>query len=190
MFDGADTVVLCDELAYTDIVPARARVLAGAPARSEMLALAERNVRLLQVSSTIDEHGQMEKSEETSKVAGDLLRIETKLNLALDLLGQLLAAYAPRPAAVPVRFNTVAACWSQPDLQTRVGDVAQLDIFLRECLIQPLSLVGTVDSVDSSGEISMQLQGNPEAVNDLIEKIVFRNHRRLVAGSRNTRRNP
>src|SRR4051812_19172820 len=103
MYEGGDTVVLHNELAYEGVLPVGWRTLGKALDLTAVTALTERNVRTLQVCTTIEEQGPVEKAEDKSLHSADLLRLEVKMNLVLELMGQLLAAQQPRPAPVAVR---------------------------------------------------------------------------------------
>jgi Atypical PilZ domain, cyclic di-GMP receptor len=189
MYEGVDTVVLHNELAYEDVLPVGWRPLTQPPAIAEIAAQAERNVRILQVCATIEEQGPVEKAEDKSMHSADLLRLEVKMNLVLELMGQLLAAQQPRPRAVSLRFNALGAIW-RSTAPPRVGDLGLLDIHLRECLAQPLTLIANVTHVSSEGVVKVAFTPPGEATADLIEKLAFRRHRRLVAGVRQPRRSP
>jgi len=189
MYEGVDTVVLHNELAYEDVLPVGWRPLARAPDIATVTALTERNVRTLHVCATIEEQGPVEKAEEKSMHSTDLLRLEVKMNLVLELMGQLLAAQQPRPAPVPVRFNALGAVWHSAT-PPRVGEQGLLDIYLRECLAQPLTLIANVTQVSPEGKVRVGFAPPGEATADLIEKLAFRRHRRHVAGVRQPRRSP
>jgi hypothetical protein len=189
MYEGVDTVVLHNELAYEDVLPVGWRPLARAPDLATATALTERNVRTLQVCTTIEEQGPLEKAEEKSLHSADLLRLEVKMNLVLELMGQLLAAHQPRPAPTPVRFNALGAMW-QSATPPRNGEQGLLDIYLRECLAQPLTLIANVTQVTPEGKVRVTFTPPGEATADLIEKLAFRRHRRHVAGVRQPRRSP
>ncbi|HLA74270.1 MAG TPA: hypothetical protein VK624_22405, partial [Steroidobacteraceae bacterium] len=96
MIDPADTTVLFEKLAYEDLLPVRwvphdkqiDEVTAG--------SLAERNLRVLQACDALEEHGQLDKSDDEAPHSADLRRLDFKLNLLLDLAGQLLAQSQPR----------------------------------------------------------------------------------------------
>lgn len=187
MYEGVDTVVLHNELAYEDVLPVGWRALAKPLDLAAVAALTERNVRTLQVCATIEEQGPVEKAEEKSLHSADLLRLEVKMNLVLELMGQLLAAQQPRPRPAPLRFNALGAVW-KTTTPPKVGDQGLLDIHLRECLAQPLTLIANVTHVSASGEVKVWFTPPGEATADLIEKLAFRRHRRLVAGVRQPRR--
>ncbi len=185
MFDGANTVVLFEELAFQDVLPVSWRTLA-APIDAETAAVyGERNVRLLQAREAMDQLGPVESTDEDSPHAAALIRLELKVNLVLDLVGQILASNRPRPAAVPVRFNSLGATWRSPGTQLpEAGAVGLVEIYLHECLAEPLKLAGRIASVMPDGHIKARFAPVGETVADLLEKLAFRRHRRLVAGSR------
>src|SRR5579863_5422950 len=98
MFDGADTVVLYEELAFQDVLPVLWRASAGPLDADAAAGLAERNVQVLQAWDAMEEHGPVEKPDDKNPYAVDLMRLERKMNLLLDLVGQILATNRPRPA--------------------------------------------------------------------------------------------
>jgi hypothetical protein len=187
-FEGADTTVLFDELAYSDVLPLSWNSLAG-PLDPEVAAhWAEHNLRLLQTCAAIEERGTSEKPDETAPHAADLMRLDLKLNLMLDLVGQLLIENHPRPPARSVRFNAVGAIWDAPGATPAKGEHGVLEVYLRECLLQPLRLVGRVESADAQGLVEARFDATGKPVAELIEKLAFRRHRRLVAHHRQPRR--
>ncbi|HTQ36799.1 MAG TPA: PilZ domain-containing protein [Steroidobacteraceae bacterium] len=187
MYEGVDTVILNNELAYEDLLPMAFKPLARPLDAAAAGALADRNMRLLQVCAAIEEHGAVERKDEASPHSADLLRLEVKVNLLLDLMGQVLAAQVPRPAPAMLRFNAQGAQWKTLD-PPRVGAQGMLEVWLRDCLPQPLGLIANIASVAADGMVKATLTPPGEAVADLIEKLAFRRHRRHVAGVRQPRR--
>lgn len=188
MYEGVDTVVLNDELAYEDVLPVAWRPLREPLDAIAMAALTDRNVKMLQVGAAIEEHGPVDKQDEKSPHAADLQRLEIKMNLVIDLLGQILAASNPRPRPTSIRFNALGATWRAGEVQPQANTQGILDIYLRECLAQPLSLVARIVSVSPEGVVKATVVPPGEATADLIEKLAFRRHRRQVAGVRQPRR--
>ncbi|HTY93967.1 MAG TPA: PilZ domain-containing protein [Steroidobacteraceae bacterium] len=184
MFDGSDTVVLYDELAYEEVLPVAWLPLSGGADAAAVAAFSGRNVRLLQALAAIEDHGTTDKPDES---APDLTRLDFKINLLLDLVGQLLAANRPRPAPAAIRFNAQGAVWhaAAPAPQTGQGI---LEIHLRDFLGEPLRLLGTLTSVTPEGEVTVRFAPVGEPVADLLERLIFRHHRRQVAGFRQPRR--
>jgi len=187
MYEGVDTVVLHNELAYEDVLPVGWRALPKPLDITAVAALTERNVRILQVCATIEEQGPVEKAEDKNLHSADLQRLEVKMNLVLELMGLLLAAQQPRPQPVPVRFNALGCNWRSA-APPAVGNQGLMDIYLRECLAQPLTLIANVTHVSNDGQVRATFTPPGEATADLIEKLAFRRHRRLVAGVRQPRR--
>jgi hypothetical protein len=111
------------------------------------------------------------------------------MNLVLEVLGQLLAAQQSRPQSVSLRFNALGATWKSIS-PPRIGEQGLLEIYLRECLAQPLTLIANVTHVSGEGVVRATLTPPGEATADLIEKLAFRRHRRQVAGVRQPRRSP
>ncbi len=189
MFDGADTVVLYEELAFQSVLPVQWRPTPNPNERDLAAAFADRNVRLLQAWDAMEEHGPTEKTDDNSPAAADLMRLELKLNLLLDLVGQILATNRPRPTAVPARFNALGVVWrSAGGALPEAGAQGVAEIYLHDALAEPLRLPGRVTNVTPDGHIKVKFLPLGEAVADLIEKLAFRRHRRQIAGARNPRR--
>jgi len=187
MFDGRDTIVMFDKLAYEDLLPVRWRPHSDTV--SEVMAaqhLVERNLRVLQACDALEEHGQLEKSDDESPHSADLMRLDFKLNLLLEVAGQLLANSQTRIHPVPIRFNAMGASWKTDD-PPPPGSHGVLEITLRDLIVQPLNLPAEVVPGAPGGEARVRFLWLGETVADHIEKLVFRRHRRKIAGSRQQR---
>jgi hypothetical protein len=190
MFDGTDTVVLYEELAFQDVLPVSWRPLNTIPDREMAASFDDRNIRLLQAWDAMEEHGLPVEKPEESPYAAEILRLDTKLNLLLDLVGQLLLANRPRPKPSSIRFNALGAVWHASGPLPEAGAQGVTEIYLRDCLAEPLRLPGRITNVTPDGHIKIRFLPLSETVADLIEKLAFRRHRRQVAGSRQPRRAP
>jgi hypothetical protein len=188
MPDGVDTVILHNELAYADQLAVTFRPIEGSLDAAIEASMVERNLRLLQACAALEEHGQTEKPDEDSPHAADIMRIDLKINLLLDLVGHVVASSQSRPAAVPVRFNAHGIVWSQSSAAPSVGTRGIVEIHLRDVLVEPLALSGVVAEGSGDGHVHVCFEGLHETVADHIEKLVFRRHRRQIAGARLARR--
>ena len=187
MFDGRDTIVIFDKLAYEDLLPVRWRPMAAAVDEVTAQHYAERNLRVLQACDALEEHGQLEKKlDDDSPHSADLMRLDFKLNLLLELTGQLLAQSRPPADAVAVRFNAMGAQWKSGE-PIPVGAHGILEITPRGIVVQPLHLPSQVVAGAPGGETRVRFLSLTETVADHIEKLVFRRHRRKIAGARGTR---
>lgn len=188
MYEGIDTIVLYDELAYEDVAPVQWRVLPRDPDVNAMASYHERNIRVLQSLIALEEHSQLEKgAEDNQPHAADLARLDKKVNLLLDLVGHLLSNYQKRPPALPIRFNTLGASWTNPK-PVVVGEQGLLEIYVRECIPEPLRLVGRVVQSDASGKTKVRFAPVGDPISDLLSKLAFRRHRRSIAEQKHPRR--
>jgi hypothetical protein len=185
MFDGSDTIVLHNELAYEEVLPVNWAPLSGTMDAAVAAGFSERNVRLLQALAAIEDHGVSDKPDDSGP---DLTRLDFKINLLLDLVGQLLVANRPRPLPVAIRFNAQGAVWHAPAPLPPTGGQGMVEIHLRDFLAEPLRLMGTLTAVSAEGEVEARFAPVGESVADLLERLIFRHHRRQVAGIRQPRR--
>jgi hypothetical protein len=184
MYDGSDTVILFEELAYQDVLPVAWRPLPDQIDPDLAASYTASNVRVLQACTALQEQGQVEKADDNSPHAADFLRLELKINLLLDVVGRILAANQPRPPSVAIRFNALGATFQAAAPLPRPGAQGSVEIFLRECVAEPLRLIGRVANVSPGGEVKVRFLPPGEAASDLLEKLAFRRHRRAVAGNR------
>jgi hypothetical protein len=183
MFDGRDTIVIDDKIAYEDLLPVRWRPQVDRVSDLQAQQYAERNLRILQACDALEEQGRLEKADDQSPHSADLLRLDLKLNLLLDVVGQLLAASQQRAQPVQIRFNAMGAhfAWPQP---LAIGARGILEVTLRDIVVQPLDLPAEVVSGAPAGQVRVRFLALGENVADHIEKLVFRRHRRKIAGAR------
>ncbi len=187
-YEGLDTVVLYEELAYEDVLPVAWRPIPGAYDPAVISGYADRNFRVLQAISALEEHGPAEKPDENSPHAADLIRMDLKINLLLDMVGQLLAASHPRPRSSKVRFNALGAAWLAAKPFPAIGEQGVLEVHLRDCIAEPLRLFGRIAAVGEDGRVKVKFVAPGEHIASLIEKLAFRKHRRQIAGVRQPKR--
>ena len=184
MYEGLDTIVLYEELAYEDVVPIAWRPLPEPFNPAVVGSFADRNLRTLQALQALEEHGPTEKPDENSPHAADIVRLDMKLNLLLDMMGQLLIASQPRPRPASIRFNALGAVWQGAPPFPPLGNQGVLEVYLRDCIAEPLRLVGRIASIAPDGRIKARFVPPGENIADLMEKLAFRKHRRQVAGAK------
>lgn len=184
VFEGTDTIVLYEELAYEDVLPLAWRRLPEPFDPAVIGSFADRNLRVLQSLSALEEHGQIEKTDDNNPHAADILRLDMKVNLLLDMVGQLLIASRPRPRSGAIRFNALGAVWQGLAPHPELGNQGVLKIYLRDCIAEPLRLVGRIASISPDGRIKAKFLPPGEHISDLLEKLAFRRHRRQIAGAR------
>lgn len=118
----------------------------------------------------------------------DYARLELKLNLLLELVSELLAAQRTLPAPRSVRFNAHAVEWDHLGGEApTVGDRLLLDLYPSAEVPRPLRLRVLVQQVQAAAEeaiVTASIEPLSDTVVDLLEKLIFRRHRRSIAHSR------
>jgi hypothetical protein len=188
--EAIDTVILHEELAYADVLPLSFTPLAESPAPAVLASWTERNLRMLQAAAALDEQGPHDKADDEMPGAAQIQRIDLKVNLLLELVGDLIATSQARPPAVPLHFNAQGIVWSPHSdaPRPRSNSAGRVEIYLRSALVRPLTFTGQVIEADGTGPIQLRFDPLAEVIADQIEKLVFRRHRRRIAGVRLSRR--
>src|SRR5579863_4343817 len=185
MYEGVDTVVLYDELAYHDVLPVQWKALSRPLDRFELIGLDESNLLLLQACIAVEEHPARDKNEDLGPLAGELARLDFKLNLVLQLLSKLVSQERlGSPSAI--QFNALGASWMALGATPSVGDRGVLRVQLRSSLPQPLELPAEVSAVNGA-TVHARFPELPEGNAALIQKLAFLRHRRHIADARKAR---
>ena len=124
--------------------------------------------------------------DESPALVHELQRLEFKLNLLLRLTSEIAMQHNALPPLSAVRLAARGLEWLGPDAPV-VGSTGVLELFINPALPQALKLPCRVLSEQPNGEgrtVQLRFEGLGEPVIELIDKLIFRHHRRLVAGSR------
>ena len=145
------------------------------------------NQQLLGAEASLDEVRVHEAlKDESPALLHELQRLEFKLNVLLRLTAELAKRTTQMPPPRHIKLWSGGLEWIGDDAPP-VGSTGILELYINTTLPQPLKLPATVIGSHLHGEAStsaLQFTGLSEQVVDLIEKLIFRHHRRLVAGSR------
>ncbi len=156
------------------------------PGESELVKINEDNSRFLKALAALSE-GAPEAGEELPQTAAELQRLDLKLNLLLEIVGQLLANQRALPAPTTVRLGHTGVEWVAQDCPSSGAQVC-IELYLRSELPSPLKFHGVAvlaDSEQGSANVSKRVQvrfvGLNSALQDDLEKFIFRRHRRSIA---------
>jgi hypothetical protein len=177
---------LGDGLIFEELLP-----VAWTPgALAEGLLLARLNAdnhQLLGAESSLDEVRVHEAlKDESPALLHELQRLEYKVNILLRLTAELAARNSGLPAAERVRLSSSALEWYGVKLPA-VGSTGLLELYINPALPQPLKIPCVVAGERIAGEAraaQLRYVGLSDAVVQMLEKLIFRHHRRLVAGAR------
>jgi hypothetical protein len=145
------------------------------------------NQQLLGAESSLDEvRVQDALKDESPALLHELQRLEFKLNVLLRLTSELAKRSSNLPEPRHVKLAAGGMEWIGVGAP-KMGDTGVIDLYINTTLPQPLRLPATVignrPHPDAAAS-QMQFSGLSDQVVDLIEKLIFRHHRRLVAGAR------
>lgn len=196
-----DTAALGEALYYEDRLPMRWQEHAELPAPVEILALNRHDEQILRHLAVIDEF----RTEGTDEDAGshhsghhanhhashhDNQRLEFKIDVLIDMVGELLGRQLVLPEAVPVHLGADFMQWSvAPGEPLPTAErLLRVEVYLNRRYPNPLTLFGTVESVrseaDGSALVSLRYQGVSAGLRSGLERVIFRQHRRLIALAR------
>lgn len=147
-------------------------------------ALRERNLNVLNTLLVFGER-RAEAVDEDSAVGQEMQRLDSKLNVLMAMMDQLLRRNTELPSRRLVRFNAHGALL--PRMIWPVGaERALLRLHIDGCLALPLELPARLMQERDSDHIFVAFETLDEVTRDALERLVFRHHRRKVAGQRLT----
>lgn len=135
--------------------------------------------------------------DEHDEVMQELKRQDLKMKLILELLSMLLVQNQLLPAAGMVRFSgEFLSVPAAGRTEFPVNSWVQLSLYIDPALPKPLTLfataIGNFEELPTTGDADAgaevwqqyQLQGLSQPVQDKLEKLIFRQHRKTVAQSK------
>ncbi|AOU98476.1 hypothetical protein BI364_11390 [Acidihalobacter yilgarnensis] len=178
---------LDEGIVYRATLPLAWEPVAAMPAPEIQSQINETNVALLAMFSVLDEHPVESKGGEPEVIQA-LARLDTKVSLVLELVGELLRHQLALPKAFPVALSEHGLSWIvEAPSAPAMGDLVRMDIYLKTSYPRPLRCWGEVVSLDPSGrgvKIAARFRGMAEDMRDGLSKLIFRHHRRLIASQR------
>src|SRR5580698_1842625 len=157
---------------------------------AEGLALARLNSdnhQLLGAESSLDEVRVHEALKvESPALVHELQRLEYKVNILLRLTAELALRNSGLPPAARIRLTPRALEWFGEQTPA-VGSTGLLAVYINPALPQPVKIPCVVAGERVQDDVraaQMRFNGLSEAVVEQLEKLIFRHHRRLVAGAR------
>jgi hypothetical protein len=177
---------LGDGLIFEELLP-----VALAPGKlAEGMLLARLNAdnhQLLGAESSLDEVRVHEAlKDESPALLHELQRLEYKVNILLRLTAELAVRSSGLPPAARVRMTSSALEWFG-ETAPAIGETGLLSVYINPALPQPVKIpciVAGQRKVDGILVTQMRFIGLSDAVVEMLDKLIFRHHRRLVAGAK------
>jgi Atypical PilZ domain, cyclic di-GMP receptor len=171
---------LGDGLVYEELLP-----VAWTPGPLiEGLALARLNVdnqQLLAAEASLDEA----LKDESPALLHELQRLEFKINILLRLTAEIAVRDNALPAPERVRLSSHALEWYGERAPTAGSGL--LALYVNPAMPQSIKIPCLAErqiAVDNSRATQLRFVGLSEAVVHLLDKLIFRHHRRLIAGAK------
>jgi hypothetical protein len=151
------------------------------PSQERLLSFAERNASTLAAIAALEER-RADGGEDDSPLMQEMLRMDAKLTALVDIVNHLLIPTDTLPPRQSLRFNAVGALL--PAALVPPGDALLLRLRFDPCRSMPLVLAARVERQFDDGRVFVVFAPQGDALSDAIERLVFRHHRRKVAGAR------
>lgn len=141
------------------------------------------NQNILRVVMGLDEGGH-ETVDESAELNHEIQRLDFKLNVILELVAQLVSRDTKLPNAVDFKLSADALEWLCVTSPPISGQAIQVKIYLDPRFPTHLILNGNVVSVTQEAgrnRVKLEMGTNDELTQELLEKYIFRCHRRQIA---------
>ena len=152
----------------------------------ELAQLNADNLQMLVAEASIEEARANEAlKEESSALLHELQRLEYKLNILLRLTAELTMARQEMPPLQRIRLAAHGMeLWGEAPA---VGEAGRIKLYINSAVPQPLLLPCVVAADiwrDGRRMVQLQFVGVGAPVAEALERLIFRHHRRLIAGRR------
>jgi hypothetical protein len=141
----------------------------------------DRNLHVLRALASLDER-RVDNGDDDNPLMQELVRMDSKINVLLEIVDRFLIPAALLPAQQPVRFNALGVVVPQTLLPSSERLLVRLHF--DACRALPLELPAALDRIFDDGTAFVSFCHSSEMVEDGLERFVFRHHRRKVAEAR------
>jgi len=177
-----------DGLSYTEEMAWSMEILSALPATPALLRLDAQNMQTLITDASLgDSRRSPDLTDENATILAELHRLEFKVDVLLQLVAQILARNAALPPASPVSLYARGMEWPATGADPVAGSAVRVCLYINPAFPQPLQFIGVACLARREGDriwSRIMWHGVAPAVTDLLEKLIFRHHRRQIAGAR------
>ncbi len=177
-----------DGLSYVEDMAWSIEPLAALPPATALARLDAQNTQTLIADASLgDSRRSPDPTDEDAAIIGELHRLEFKVDVMLRLVAQLLARSRVLPPASPVCLHARGMEWPASGTDPAPGSAVLVHIYTNPAFPQPLEFAGVMclpRRDGGRGWSRIVWHGVAPGVTDLLEKLIFRHHRRQIAGTR------
>ena len=169
-------------LSFTDNISLAWKVVDYEPDDDHLALVNESNESFLRAVSAIGEFAR-DVSEDAPDISQEIARLDSKLNLLLDLVSRLIYAQLEIPEITEVTISSDTIAWSGGNLPPP-GQTVFLEVYIQRGTPKPLCFYGVVTSSDkeyAAGRATVSYLGLGGTAQAWLDKLIFRHHRRTIA---------
>jgi len=173
-----------DRLIYEDRVPLAVELLDDPMADVDILHDTKANEKLLRSMSVHEENDLVDPDNEMSDLQNEVRLLNHKVNLLMTILSDLVKQQLKLPETTHIKFNTrgIRFCVDPTEKLFPVGKMVRLGMYLSPDIPKPLMFSAEIVEYDNADDwVSARFFGQSNASKALLDKIIFRHHRRQVA---------
>jgi len=176
---------LADVLLFGALLPMSWRSIEAPPRAASVAHWQERNERLLQALNVAEGH-RAEGLEEEHDPTHALRRLESKVDLILDILSALARVQNLLPGEREIRLSAKGIGWmlGTDEVAPATADWVAVKLYLEPHYPQGLEVIGRIQNVHprrGAHEVVMVFEGLGDKVEEVLTKYIFRQHRQQVA---------
>lgn len=152
------------------------------PTTDDIARLNERNLHVLRSVASLDERRSDNAGDDDSPLMQELQRMDSKINVLLEVIDRLLVPATVLPARQPVSLNAVGM--TLPAKLLPQADDLLIRLHFDACRALPLELPARLGRALNDDQAFVYFCDVSELVEDGLERFVFCHHRRKVAEAR------
>lgn len=171
-----EQLVSVEELLHVAVAP-----LAWPVSPAMALSLAERNGNTLTAIAALEER-RADPADDDSPLLLEIRRMDAKLTALVEIVNRLLTPAHTLPVQRLIRLNARGAVI--PTELVPADEAMLLSLRFDDCPSLPLELPALAERKFEDGRTFVAFPLLNEALSDAMERLVFRHHRRKVAGTR------
>jgi hypothetical protein len=148
------------------------------------------NLGVFQACELFDDRPSSDRSDLDPALMSELRRLDVKLTLVMELLLELRAAsHGGSAEKLELELDFRGMYWTPRGMLPERGSRGVAELFIHPQVPRPLRLYGTIVDVEAgAGRVRLQFDPLTESEADQLERLIFRAHRRQVAGTRSAAR--
>jgi hypothetical protein len=145
------------------------------------------NVRILQAYDMLEEHAHLERADSENPLVGDLRRLDTKLNLLLQLFGELIRDRRQPPCPKALQLDRSGVVWCPKEL-VPASMTGIIEIFVHPSIPLPVRWRATAAEPQANNRQRFEFEPLNALEADQLERLIFLAHRQQVADFRRDQR--